>query len=150
MTRRLLLLGSLAPLLPGADSAQQVWDLFTDMAGSLSAANAQRFLTAFDKSMPGYDRLNANVTALLRQSEIQSSVEFTSNEGDDQKREVEADWLLILRPLDSSAFTKTGEHETMASERREQTLKCKLARQGKQWKIVALEPVDFFAPPPEK
>jgi hypothetical protein len=145
MTRRMVLLSSLAPLLR-ADSAQQVWELFGGMAGSLSAANPQEFLGAFDKSMPGYNQLSDDVTALLREFEVQSSVEFRKNDGDDQKREVEADWLLILRPLENTNF-KMPNVEVMASNRREQVLKCAVVKKGRKWKIEALEPVSFFAPP---
>jgi hypothetical protein len=144
-TRRTLLLGSLAPLLR-ADSAQQVWELFAGMAGALSAANPQEFLSAFDKAMPGYQKLAGSVTALAAEFEIQSSVEFKKNEGDDQKRQVEADWLLILRPVENVNF-KLPNVEVLASNRREQVLKCTVEKQGRKWKIEALEPAEFFAPP---
>jgi hypothetical protein len=150
MTRRMVLLSSLASLACNkplrADSAQQVWDLFGGMAASLSAANPQEFLTAFDKTMPGYQKLSDNVTALVHEFEIQSSVEFDKNEGDDQKRVVEAEWLMILRPLQNSNLTQPHS-EVLASDRREQVLKCTVAKQGRKWKMVALEPVEFFAPP---
>jgi hypothetical protein len=145
MTRRMVLLSSLAPLLR-ADSALQVWELFGDMAAALSAANPQDFLTYFAKAMPEYQKLSENVKALISEFEIQSSVEFNKNEGDDQKRSVEANWLLTLRPLGNSNFTK-GNGEAMASTSREQVLKCTAVKQGRKWKIAALEPVEFFAPP---
>ena len=150
MTRRVVLLSSLASLACNktlrADSAQQVWDLFGDMAASLSAANPQEFLAAFDKAMPGYQKLSDNVTALLHGFDIQSSVEFNKNEGDDQKREVEADWLMILHPVENGMYA-SPKGEVMASDRREQVLKCTVAKQGRKWKMVALGPVEFFAPP---
>jgi len=144
MTRRMVLLSSLAPLLR-ADSAQQVWDLFGDMAGALSAANPQGFLTAFDKTMPGYNRITVDVTALVAEFEIQCSVDFNKNEGNDQKRTVEADWLLTLIPR---LTIKDNSRDVMATASREKVLKCSLEKQGRQWKITALEPLDFFAPPP--
>ncbi|HTX35650.1 MAG TPA: hypothetical protein VME43_11530 [Bryobacteraceae bacterium] len=146
MTRRMVLLSSLAPLLR-ADSAQQVWDLFGSMAGALSAANPQIFLSAFDKAMPGYNQLSVDVTALLNEFEVQSSVDFNKNDGDDQKRTVEADWLMILRPVENTNF-KMPNVEVLATVQREQVLKCTVVKQGRKWKIVALEPLTFFAPPP--
>jgi hypothetical protein len=145
MTRRMLLLSSLASL-ARADSAQQVWELFGSLASALSAANPQLFLAEVDKAMPGYQKLSDNLTALVREFEIQSTVDFNHNEGDDQKREVEADWLMLLRPLGTSNFTNAN-REVLASDRREQVLKCTVAKKGRKWKLVALEPVDFFAPP---
>jgi hypothetical protein len=149
MTRRMVLLSSLASLAVTtlrADSAQQVWDLFGDMAASLSSANPEAFLTAFDKTMPGYQKLSDEVNALVRMFDVQSSVEFNKNEGDDQKREVEADWLMILHPVENGTF-RSPKGEVPATEQREQVLKCTLAKQGRKWKMVALEPVEFFAPP---
>ena len=145
MTRRVLLLSSCAPLL-GADSAQQVRELFGEMAGALSAANPQQFLGAFDKAMPGYQQLSVNVTALVSEFEIQCSVDFNKNDGDDQKRTVEADWLMTLRPLTNTNFNK-AHTEVFATVEREQVLKCTAAKTGRKWKIAALEPVEFFAPP---
>jgi hypothetical protein len=149
MTRRMVLLSSLASLARNtlrADSAQQVWDLFGDIAASLSAANPEAFLTAFDKAMPGYQKLSDEVNALVRMFDVQSSVEFNKNEGDDQKREVEADWLMILRPVENGTFA-SPKGEVPATAQREQVLKCTVAKQGRKWKMVTIEPVEFFAPP---
>ena len=143
-TRRAVLLGSLACWLR-ADAAQQVWDLFGAMASALSACNPQEFLTAFDQSMPGYQQLREDATALVREYEVQSSIDLKKNEGDDQKRSVEAEWLMILRPHDTGGCTNL--HDTLATHRREQVLQCSLVKRGRKWKIEALAPVDFFAPP---
>ena len=54
MTRRGLLLTAAAwPL--RADDAQDVWDLFTEMAAALSDAKSAEFLKAFLPAMPGYE-----------------------------------------------------------------------------------------------
>jgi len=135
MGRRALCLIPLTVCL-AADPAGEVLDLFTNLAGSLSAGNAVDFLSKFDKKMPGYGKLSQNVTALTRQADIESFVDLVRNEGDDQKREVEANWKMRL---------KVGNDAT-ATPGRQQVLKCRVEKQGKNWKITALEPVDFFAP----
>ncbi|HTS65145.1 MAG TPA: hypothetical protein VMH28_24145 [Candidatus Acidoferrales bacterium] len=135
MTRRALWLIPLALCL-AADPAGEVLDLFTDLAASLAAGNAVDFLSKFDRKMPGYEKLSENVTALTRQSDIESFVDLTRNEGDGQNREVEANWKMRI---------KTGADAT-ASPGRQQLLKCRVEKQGKKWRITALEPVDFFAP----
>ncbi|HTP32106.1 MAG TPA: hypothetical protein VMJ75_08040 [Candidatus Acidoferrales bacterium] len=135
MGRRALCLIPLTVCL-AADPAGEVLDLFTNLAGSLSAGNAVDFLSKFDKKMPGYEKLSQNVTALTRQADIESFVDLVRNEGDDQKREVEANWKMRL---------KVGNDAT-ATPGRQQVLKCRVEKQGKNWKITALEPVDFFAP----
>jgi hypothetical protein len=145
MTRRMILLSALAPL-ARADSAQQVWDLFGDMAAALSAGNPQQFLTAFNKAMPGYNQLSVDVSALTKEFEIQNSVDFNKNEGDDQKRTVEADWLMTLRPVQDVNLQKSNA-EVFASTSREKVLKCTVVKQGRKWRISSLDPADFFAPP---
>jgi hypothetical protein len=50
---------------------------------------------------------------------------------------VDLDWLLAINEKDGSGIRK---------ETRRGVVKCRLERQGKRWKIVALEPVDFFRP----
>ena len=60
-----------------------------------------------------------------------------SDEGDDQKRSLELDWLLSLDDKDNAGVQK---------ETRRGVIKVRVERQGKRWKIAALEPVDFFRP----
>jgi hypothetical protein len=137
MTRRALLMLTL-PLAAGfgADPAQEVLDLITSAAASLSAGNTAAFLAAFDPAMPGYEKLRANVTALERQAEVQSSIDLVENAGDDRRRTVELDWVLRIR----------REQEATAS-RRQHRVKCRVEKSGRKWRIVALEPLEFFAPP---
>ena len=136
MTRRTLLLVPLATCLR-ADSAQQVWDLFTSMASALSAGDAAAFLNAFDPAMPGYEALRAGVTALLREAEVQSSIELVEEEGDDGNRAVELDWLVHIVDRQDGAV----------AERRRERVKCRVEKSGKKWRIASLEPLQFFAPP---
>ena len=136
MTRRALLLVPLATRLR-ADSAQQVWDLFTSMASALSAGDAAAFLNAFNPAMPGYEALRTGVTALLREAEVQSSIEVVEEQGDDRSRAVELDWLVHIVDRQDGAV----------AERRRERVKCRLEKSGKNWRIAALEPLQFFSPP---
>jgi hypothetical protein len=132
MQRRRFLLCLLA--LPEASS---LLDLFASMAQALSAGNPSDFLAPFERSMPGYRKLESQVFALLSQAEVASSVELVQDQGDDQRRRVELDWILEIR-----SHLPAG-----PSEHRRQLLKAALTRRGKSWKIVSLEPLSFFAPP---
>jgi murein L,D-transpeptidase YcbB/YkuD len=134
MTRRALLLIPFAARLQ-ADSAQQVWDLFTSMASALSEGDASAFLNAFDPAMPGYEALRVGVTALLREAEVQSSIELVEEEGDDGSRAV--DWLVHIVDRQDGAV----------AERRQERVKCRVEKSGKKWRIASLEPLQFFAPP---
>jgi len=131
MQRRRFLLCLLA--LPEASS---LVDVFASMAQALSAGNPADFLAPFERSMPGYRKLESQVFALLSQAEVASSVELVQDQGDDQRRRVELDWILEIR-----SHLPAG-----PSEQRRQLLKAVLTRRGKSWKIVSLEPLSFFAP----
>jgi hypothetical protein len=137
MTRRALLSLPLAFRLR-ADSAADVWDLFTSLASALSDSNVSGFMGAFDPAMPVFQQLRDNVTALVREVQVQSSIEILKNEGDDRGREVELDWLMDLVQAESGA----------ASARREQNVSARLGKTGAKWRITSIEPVAFFAPPP--
>jgi hypothetical protein len=136
MTRRVLLLVPLAACCRAADPAQEVIDLVADAAASLSAGSVPRFLKAFDPAMEGYAKLRENVTGLVTLGEVQSLIDPLEDEGDDRRRTVQLRWTLRLhRGEQSASFT-----------RREQVVKCKVEKQRGKWRIVGLEPIDFFAP----
>jgi hypothetical protein len=136
MTRRVLLLIPLAACCRASDPAQEVLDLVADAAASLSAGNVSRFLKAFDPAMQGYAKLRENVTGLVALGDVQSLIDPLEDEGDDRRRTVQFRWTLRLqRGEQSASFT-----------RREQVVKCKVEKQRGKWRIVGLEPIDFFAP----
>jgi hypothetical protein len=128
----------LIPLLAwAADSpAQQVLDLFTELASSLASGDSTAFLARFDRKMPGYEKLRENITALTKQADVTSYVDLAKNEGDGQKREVEVNWKMQIR---------RGQDATSGPPR-EQTLHATVEKQGRSWKITSLTPIDFFAP----
>jgi hypothetical protein len=136
MTRRLLLTIPLAACCRAADAAQEVLDLVADAAASLSAGNVSLFLKAFDPAMAGYAKLRENVTGLVAQGDVQSLIEPVEDEGDGRRRVAQFDWTLLI---------ERGQEST-GSLRRQQVVKCTVEKQGGKWRIVALEPIAFFAP----
>ena len=135
--RRLFLLTIAATALAPGDTSQELIDLFASMASALSESNPDVFLRAIDPAMPGYDRFAANVRALAAQNALSNSIEIASQKGDDRVQVVELDWLLDIR----------GKGGSLLFVRREVIVECRVERQKKKWRIVALEPADFFAPP---
>jgi hypothetical protein len=123
-----------------------VWDLLSESLGSLTEVGGGQvkdrgyvpanFLAAFDPKMPGFDRLSANVTALLQQGDVESSVELAGSEGDDRRRSLELDWILSV----------VGHDTGIRMFQRHQRVKCQVERQGGKWRIVAFEPLEFLAP----
>jgi hypothetical protein len=135
MMRRALLLIPIAACL-AADPAQEVLELVTGMAASLSAGNPKAFLAAFDPAMPGYQKLRDNVVALTGQAEVESFVDVARDEGDAQRRTVELNWRIRIK--------RRG--DATASPGRERRIQCRVEKQGRKWRITAFEPVEFFAP----
>jgi hypothetical protein len=138
MTRRVLLLIPLAACCRASDPAQEVLDLVADAAASLSAGSVPRFLRAFDPAMDGYAKLRENVTGLVALGDVQSLIDPLEEEGDDRRRMVQFRWTLRLRRGEQSA----------SFIRREQVVKCRVEKQRGKWRIVGLEPIEFFAPGP--
>jgi hypothetical protein len=136
MTRRALLLLPLAACCRAADPAREVLELVADAAASLSAGNVPLFLRAFDPAMAGYAKLRENVTGLIAQGDVQSLIDPLEDEGDGRRRVAQFHWTLRI---------ERGQ-QTTSSARREQVVTCSVEKQGGKWRIVGLEPIEFFAP----
>ena len=119
-----------------ADAHDDVMEAITSMAGALTEVNIPKFMTAFSKDMADYDTLENNVTALAKQAELSSSIQPLHEDGNDQARTIDLDWAMQVRGL---------EQDGPILQRRE-VVHCELRKQNKHWKIVALKPIDFFAP----
>ena len=133
MLRTALLL--LFSTLVAADTAADVLNVLTSTAEGLINDDPASFLDSFDSNMPGYAALQDNVTGLLAAYNVGATIEEITDEGDDRKRTVELDWLLIL--------TQKGAANSPQQTRR-RVVKCTVERRGKRWKITGLEPIDFF------
>jgi hypothetical protein len=104
-------------------------EIFRSVAEALANLDGDAFLEQFDKKMPGYDKLRGEIQDLLGVAqEIGSTTDVITDVGDDQTRMLELDWVL---KIDNDAP-------------RRQIVKCEIEKQGKKWKIIALDPVEFF------
>ena len=122
-------------LRPSESDAGRIAQILRDAGRSLEAGNAASFLFYFDrKRFADYSALESDVDALTRQSEIASSTEVTNVEAEGDAYLVEVDWILRLRPI--STF---GDVDT-----RRKLLKLRLERVKDKWKIVKLQPIEFF------
>jgi hypothetical protein len=119
-----------------ADAHDEVIELFTSMAAALTAVDVPQFMGAFDKNMPEYGRLMTNVTALVNQADVASSITPLKEDGDGQKRSIDLDWLLEVRSLEQDGPLV----------RRREVIHCELEKGKKHWKIVSLKPLEFFEP----
>jgi hypothetical protein len=135
--RRLLFLLSMTALagLVRAEPPGAVLELLQNAADALTNEDARIFLGYVDRNMPDYAALKGNIEGLMAAYDVESSIEVVSDEGDNQKRSLTLDWTLTTEE-------KADTRGTQATRRRIVT--CRVERRGKQWKITALEPLDFF------
>jgi len=104
-------------------------EVFREIAEALANRDADAFLDQFDRQIPEYEKLRDEIRELLAVTqEIGTTMDVISDEGDEQKRSLELDWVLKFDTEDP----------------RRQIVKCRAEKQGKKWKITALEPVEFF------
>jgi hypothetical protein len=137
VTRRVLLFTTVTIPLLHSDASSDVWELFVKMAAALAEDNAPGFLNAIDPEMAGFEQLKTNVEGMIQQAEIRSIVEKVSDSGDDRAKSVQLDWFLQLKRRGSGERT----------EERQQIVKCDVALRGKRWRVVRIDPIQFFAPP---
>jgi len=137
ISRRTFALVCAAAVARAADPAQDAWDVVTRLAALLASADATQFLGFCDSAMPGYSDLRVNVSALVAQAEVESGIDPVRNEGDAAARDVEVDWSLRL-------VGRAG-MDRVTTRRANVTLR--LEKKGRNWKVVALAPIAFFAPP---
>jgi hypothetical protein len=122
-----LLAASLTAL--GQSRPPAYMEVLRSVSEALANRDADAFLDQFDRKMPEYDKLRDEIQVLFGMAqEIGSTVDVIADEGTDQKRMLELDWLL---KIDNDAP-------------RRQIVKCQVEKQGKKWIITALEPVEFF------
>jgi hypothetical protein len=137
VTRRALLFTpAVIPLLRG-DASDDVWALFVKLAAALAEDNVPGFMDGIDPEMTGFEQLKTNVDGMIQQAELRSIIEKVSDSGDDQARSVQLNWFLQLKRRGSGDRT----------EERQKVIKCDVALQRKRWRVVSIDPIEFFAPP---
>src|SRR5882762_3319176 len=92
--KRLSILFLLLAAVAEAQTPPGVLDIFRVAAEALAEPNVPRFLQQFDSAMKDYEALRQHVTLLVATDGAESSIETVSDEGDDQRREMQIDWLL--------------------------------------------------------
>jgi hypothetical protein len=116
------------PAFAGVDLSPAVKDVFRVVVEALAEQDLDRFADQFDPKMAGYADLKQTVGALIANDGVSSTIEPVTDEGDGDHHELQLDWLL----------------RTEQGQSRRQIVKCTIERRGKNWKIVALEPLSFF------
>lgn len=118
---------------------QSVVDFIAGAANALSDAHsiyptipssAEPFLDYFDPNMPGFTMLRDDVEALVAEAAVSSSIEIADDQGNDQKRKLDLDWILQIENQPT----------------RRMIVKCTIEKRKNQWKFTSFDPIDFFKP----
>lgn len=118
------------------DARDQIRLVVRDASRALQAGNAPLFLAPFDrKAFAEYRELREQVTALVAQRRIASSVAVQSIQGGPTDWTVEIDWLMEL----------THKLDPGPLEQRRDILEIRVRKRGGRWLVVGLRPVTFFA-----
>jgi len=120
-----------------ADTHDDIVDHFAAMAAALADDNAAGFMARIDKTMPGYDELQAQLNAMVGGSSVASDIDPLKDTGDNQQRSIDLDWFLVMR-------SKLPDGPIV---RRRQVVHFDLRKEGRHWKIVAMTPLSFFSAP---
>ena len=120
-----------------ADDKAAVADFLGDAAAALSTGDAPGFLKRFDRGMPGFAKLETEVTALVKIAGVSSSAQVLEMKTSGDGILLTVDWFVELKP----------HGQDLANERRRELLQLRLKRAGKTWKIQTLEPQTLFAAP---
>jgi hypothetical protein len=126
---------------------REAWDAVSGLAADLQLASRAadgreendipNVLSRFDPAMAEYSEVEVNVRGLASAWLVEPALQLTSNEGDDDRRSLEIDWVMTLtNPLDNGR-----------SLRKEETVKCVIAKRGKKWLIVSFAPLTLLGPP---
>jgi len=109
----------------GQNRPPEQMEVFRAASEALANQDADAFLDQFDPKMPQYEKLRDEIQELFGAAqEIGSTIDVITMDGNT----LELDWLL---KIDNDVA-------------RRQIVKCQVEKQGKKWKITALEPVEFF------
>lgn len=134
----------MAALFASADAHDDVMQVLSKMGAALTgesgvegarSGNVPEFMSVISKSMPDYDTLRENVTALVRDSEVSSAATPLTEDLQGDIYQIDLDWVLQIRSLEQDGPLV----------RRREVVHCELRKEKKHWKIVALKPVTFFA-----
>jgi len=138
MQRRVFLLSLWAARL-AAQAKDEILELFTKIASEMSADNPLIFVDAVDHDMPHFQDFQNNLTALIAQADVTNSLEVLSDTGDDDHRVEQVDWFMQI----------VSKADPTSVERRRDVITFRLERRGKKrkWKIVSIDPLNFFRPP---
>ena len=130
MFSRRFVVGLFAPaLIVRADDRTDALDAVAPIAAALSDGDTAAMLAALPRDAENYAELRENLTAMIAQAEVTSSVEVLSAEAG----AAELDWYMQIR----------NRSTRMVIARRRGEVQIRFRKR----KLLAMSPASFFAPP---
>lgn len=127
-----LFAASILPLMAQDVSHETLLEVVLQFASGLSEGNAEAAIAQLETSEPAMSKLAYQVRALIANGQISSTIDpLEWVEGP----AVILDWFLEIK----------SEEVAGGVVRKRERITCRLAKKGKRWKIVSLEPAAFFA-----
>lgn len=130
-----MLLGGCLWAARGENPAEEVHAMIEGMHAALMDGKADALRAFFDPGMPGFKQLSSDIGALLKESLAPSAIEFLSETGDAQARQLELDWRMQIRAYSGDWSVERPARVTLRAEKRDG-----------RWRIVSFAPIEFFAP----
>ena len=135
IARRALWLLPCAGLLRAAVD-DEIRDVLAVIAAALADSNLLNVFAQFDRDMPQLPLLRSHLQALTAEASVASSILVIEGSQEQDRYHAVLDWIMELRPAAVGGKL----------ERRRAQVRCSFGKQGRRWRITALEPVAFFAP----
>ena len=136
MIARLLLLLLFIALPLHGDAEQDITHVVETLASALSDANTALFLKMLDHNMPGYRKLEQDLSALAGDTDISCTIEVISHTETPYTISADLDWYMVL---------KSQQDENLI-ERRRTKVTLTLEKKGKKWIVTSFTPLSIFDP----
>ena len=118
-----------------ADDAADIHAAIGSVATALSSGDPAQAMSAFSKSCGDYGKLSELFDALTGAYSVENQIGFTDEEVTSSSATVKVNWAMTLTA-----------HDATSTKNRNADLTIKVAREGKQWRIIAVDPIAIFDP----
>jgi hypothetical protein len=128
MNRRHLLLAWLLLRGAGAEERDDILEVFAPLASALSSGDVEGFMKPIDSHMAGYGKLRDNVSALVAQFDVTSSIELIRVD----QGQAELDWYMEIKSKEDAGVRQ----------QRRQVISARVEKK----RILSIAPIEFFGP----
>lgn len=117
-------------LIAFAEPPPEVTELLRLTSDAMANGDAAEFLKHVDPAMPRYAELAQRLNLLLTPQSAASTIDVAHDEGDENKRRLELNWLI----------------QAGAERQKRGKIIVTVERKNGAWRFTSIEPIEFFAP----